>query len=63
MGRGIVISKIGRKTFRKGVKTRVRYPSMMGGYINYTFISKKCAEAHIKKLNKWARSRAKMYKA
>jgi len=63
MGRGIVIEKIGVKKYRKGRKTRLRYPSMQGGYIYHTFISKKCAKDYAKKITKWARRRAKIYPA
>lgn len=62
MGRGIVIRKLGGKEYRKGKKTRVRYPSMMGGYITHTFISRKCAKDYIKHHlpTKWAERRAKL---
>jgi len=60
LGRGIVIERIGNKKYRKGIKTRLRYPSMQGGYIYHTFISKKCAEDYAKKITRWARKRAKI---
>ena len=44
----------------KGKKVRVRYPSQMGGYIQYTFSSKMDAEEHISKLSGWAKRRAKI---
>ena len=63
LGRGIVIEKIGKVRCKKGKKTRVRYPSQMGGYISQTFISKKCAKLHVDNLSSWAKSRAKFYPA
>lgn len=44
----------------KGKKCRVRYPSMMGGYITHTFSSKKDAEEYIKGLGSWQKRRAKI---
>lgn len=44
----------------KGEKVRVRYPSQMGGYIQYTFSSKRDAKEHISKLSNWAKRRAKI---
>jgi len=43
----------------KGKKVRVRYPSQMGGYIQYTFSSIKDAEEHTSKLSGWAQRRAR----
>ncbi len=60
MGKRIIIANVGGKKFRAGCKTSVRYPSQMGGYINYTFISKKAAEAHLKGISSWAQNRAKI---
>lgn len=60
LGRGIVIEKVGSKVFPKGKKTRVRYPSMMGGYITHTYVSKEAALADIENLNGWQRRRAKL---
>lgn len=44
----------------KGKKCRVRYPSMMKGYITHTFSSKKDAEEYIAGLGAWQRRRAKI---
>ncbi len=44
----------------RGKKTRLRYPSQMGGYIQYTFSSKRDAEEHIKGLSRWAQKRARL---
>jgi len=57
----IVIANVGNKTYEKGIKTRVRYPSQMGGYITHTFISKSAAEAYVERLDSWAKSRARMF--
>jgi hypothetical protein len=59
----VVISKIGNKTYEHGIKTRVRYPSEMGGYITHTFVSKSCAEAYVENLSSWAKSRARIFVA
>lgn len=60
----VVIAQIGGKYYAPGIKTRVRYPSEMGGYITHTFISKSCAEAFVKEnLSSWAKNRAKIFSA
>lgn len=43
----------------KGKKVRVRYPSQMGGYIQFTFSSIMDAEEHVSKLSSWAKRRAR----
>lgn len=64
MGRGVVIKrvKVGKKVraFKKGKKTRLRYPSQMGGYITRTYVSRKAAKAGKRNLGSWAQSRAKI---
>ena len=50
---GVVIGK------HKGKKVRIRYPSQMGGYIQFTFSSIKDAEEHVSKLSSWAKRRAR----
>ena len=59
----VVIENVGGRIWEKGVKTRVRYPSMNGGYITYTCISRECAEALVDRLGSWQRSRAKIFPA
>ena len=59
----VVIANVGNKTYEKGIKTRVRYPSQMGGYITHTFVSKSCAEAYVENLDWWAKSRARIFPA
>ena len=55
----VIIARVGNKEFKKGKKVRVRYPSMNGGYIQYTCISKECGKALIKNIgNKWQEKRA-----
>ncbi len=60
MPKGIVINNIGGKIYKDGIKTRIRYPSQMSGYITYTYCSISAAKAAIKQLDRWARSRARM---
>ena len=48
---------------RKGIKTKVRIPSQMGGYIYHTFNSKAQALKYLKGVSRWARVRAKIEKA
>lgn len=55
MGKGIVIG-----SGRPGKKVRVRYPSMIGGYITHTFISKAEANRYIEDLNMCQRNRVKI---
>ena len=43
---------------KKGIKCRMRYPSQMGGYIQYTFASIAEAKRHKKGLGSWQKSRA-----
>ena len=45
---------------RKGIKCRVKFPSMMYGHITYTFYSVAEAKRFIKGLNRWQRDRAKL---
>lgn len=56
----MVISNVNGIYFKKGIKARLRYPSQMSGYIQYTYISIKAAEEAKKNLEPWARSRAKI---
>jgi len=44
----------------KGVKTRIRYPSMMSGYITHTFSSLEDAEKYIAELGSQQRRRVKI---
>jgi hypothetical protein len=60
MPKGIIISNVDGKIYKPGIKTRVRYPSQMGGYINYTYCSISAANASLKGLSSWARSRAQV---
>lgn len=48
---------------RKGIKTKVRIPSQMSGYIYHTFASRAEAKRYLKNVSRWARSRAKITKA
>lgn len=59
----VIIKKVGDKTFEDGVKTRVRYPSMLVGSIQLTFNARETAEAYIKTLIRNQRIRAKMTNA
>lgn len=56
----MVISNVNGRIFNKGIKARLRYPSQMGGYIQYTYISISAAEEAKKSLDRWARGRAKI---
>ncbi|MDD5454008.1 MAG: hypothetical protein PHW62_00710 [Candidatus Ratteibacteria bacterium] len=58
MPKGIIIHSVGGKYYKDGIKTKVRYPSQMGGYINYTYCSISAAKASLKELSRWARKRA-----
>lgn len=42
-----VIDTVNGVKFIPGIKVRMRYPNMMGGYIQNTFVSPDCAEAYI----------------
>lgn len=42
----------------KGQKVRLRYPSQMGGYINFTFSSVRDATEHMDNQSSWAKRRA-----
>lgn len=41
-----VIDTVNGVKFTPGLKVRMRYPNMMGGYIQNTFVSPECAEAY-----------------
>lgn len=43
---------------KKGMKCRIRYPSQMGGYIQYTCASIAEAKRQKKKLGSWQKRRA-----
>lgn len=53
----VIIGKI------KGIKTRVRIPSEMSGYIYHTFASRAEAKRYLLRQSSWARRRAKITKA
>jgi len=42
-----VISNVNGIEFEPEIKTRVRFPNMMGGYIQKTFISEECANEYV----------------
>jgi len=43
---------------KKGIKCRIRYPSQMGGYIQYTCASVAEAKRQKKELGSWQKRRA-----
>jgi hypothetical protein len=59
----VVIENVGNKHYEHGIKTRVRYPSEVGGYITHTFVSKSAAEAYVETLSSWAKSHARIFPA
>ena len=53
---------IGKGRVKSGRKCRVRYPSIMGGYITHTYISIAEAKRNIAKLSSQQKRRAKIIK-
>lgn len=61
-----VINTVNEITFKPGIKSRLRFPNMMGGYIQKTFVSEECAEAYVLEsgwLTPWQQRRAKIFPA